>query len=364
MKDGINGDNRNNNGNNYSIAWEKKEKMNYLSIMKNKPKVHICFGFKNGPWGGGNQFLKNLRNYLKENKLYTNSYKKADVILFNSHHRLIKILMLKLLYPKKTFVHRLDGPIYYIRNKDKYKDKYIHFINRIIADVSIFQSRFSYMKNVKLGYKPRIKDAIIYNVTDKKIFNTKGKESSGKKIRLVASSWSNNMNKGFDVYDYLDKNLDFSKYDMTFIGNSPIKFKNIKMIGPLNSEDLAKELKEYDIYVTASKKDPCSNSLIEAIQCGLIPIALHDGGHPELLRYRNTFKNKEEFIEVLENIIEELQTNGWRKVWGFFKFGYTNSEKCIIGSKMYRLRYPISTNEQYYRVMRRIHVNNKFKRQI
>ena len=42
--------------------------------------------------------------------------------------------------------------------------------------------------------------------------------------------------------------------------------------------------KKHDIFITASKKDPCSNALIEALHCGLPAIALNDGGHPEIVK--------------------------------------------------------------------------------
>jgi len=87
------------------------------------------------------------------------------------------------------------------------------------------------------------------------------------KVKLIASSWSNNWRKGFDIYRFLDENLDFSKYEMTFVGNSPVKFKNIKQIPPVESRDLAELLRTHHIYITASQNDPCSNSLIEALSC-------------------------------------------------------------------------------------------------
>ena len=34
-------------------------------------KLHFLFDFKEGPWGGGNQFLKALRNYFREKGIYS-----------------------------------------------------------------------------------------------------------------------------------------------------------------------------------------------------------------------------------------------------------------------------------------------------
>lgn len=70
---------------------------------------------------------------------------------------------------------------------------------------------------------------------------------------------------------------------MTFVGNSPVEFDNITHISPKPSEELASILKNHDIFITGSEKDPCSNSLIEAMHCGLPAIALNSGGHPEII---------------------------------------------------------------------------------
>ena len=59
---------------------------------------------------------------------------------------------------------------------------------------------------------------------------------------------------------------------------------NIKLIPPVDSEKLAQILRKHDIYITASENDPCSNSLIEGLACGLPAIYRNSGGHPELVK--------------------------------------------------------------------------------
>jgi len=269
-------------------------------------KINIVYKFKKGPWGGGNQFLKALKNEFIKRGLYIKIPEKAEIILFNSHHCLEQIISLKLKYPNKIFIHRVDGPISLIRNKDFYLDKVVFKINCEIADATIFQSNWSKLKCYFLGLKRNNFEKIIINAPNSLIFNREGKNSfnRNRKIRLIATSWSQNWNKGFDVYKWLDENLDFSRYEMTFIGNSPIDFKNIKWIKPLLSEELALQLKQYDIYITASKNDPCSNALLEALSCGLPVIALNDGGHPEIVKIAGElFNNKEEIPQLIEKIV-------------------------------------------------------------
>jgi len=249
-------------------------------------KIHILFQFQDGPAGGGNQFLKALRDSWKTSGIYEEVPEKADVILFNSHHELKKVFWLKKKFPEKVFVHRIDGPIQLYRGKDKLIDNLIFKINKLLADGTVFQSSWSRKENRKLRQDFSKYEAVIYNAPNQDIFNKISKKefNASKKIKLAAVSWSNNPKKGLDVYNYIDKHLDFKKYEMVFIGNSPGGFKNIKIIKPVASKELAYILKQNDIYITPSQKDPCSNSLIEALSCGLPGVALNDGGHPELIK--------------------------------------------------------------------------------
>lgn len=75
-------------------------------------KINIVFEFKDGPWGGGNQFLKALKDQFTKKNKYIKDPAGADIILFNSHHNLFKVILLKLKFPDKKFVHRIDGPIF------------------------------------------------------------------------------------------------------------------------------------------------------------------------------------------------------------------------------------------------------------
>lgn len=268
-------------------------------------KVHVLYELKEGPWGGGNQFLKALKNAFVSMGIYADNLDEADCILFNSHHKFDAVLKMKKKYPNKIFVHRIDGPVFLIRNKDLWIDRDIFYFNHIVADISVFQSLWSLDHSKKLGYKSNLFEKVIYNASDPNIFNTQGSKQQIKdKVRLIATSWSANVRKGFEIYKYLDENLDFGKYAFTFVGNSPVEFKNIRHIDPVNSCDLAVLLKQHNIFITASIKDPCSNSLIEALNCGLPAVVMDDGGHPELVgKGGETFNSTEDVINKIETVV-------------------------------------------------------------
>lgn len=265
-------------------------------------KYNIVFDIKKSPWGGGNQFLRALKEELLQNKLYAEKIENADIILFNSHHHLNHIIRLKFKYPEKVFIHRVDGPIFSIRDRDLIIDKFIFRVNKMIADGTVFQSEYSYNKSESLGLKCFNKKKIIINAPSRN-FKAFKKNLFPLKPVIIINSWSPNFNKGFKTYKFLDENLNFNDFEVKFIGNSPIRFKNINNIGPLSSEKLKNELLSSQIYLTASINDPCSNSLIEAIHCGLTPIAINSGGHPEIINNdKFIFDNNKSLLSILEKI--------------------------------------------------------------
>lgn len=274
-------------------------------------RIYIFYNFQQGPWGGGNQFLKALKKEFEKQGVYGENPEKADVILFNSYHWLKQVLKLKSKHPEKILIHRLGPIFHYHRGRfwKRYDKKLIKMTNKISEGV-IFQSNWSLKESLKLGFNEHKAHCVIYNASDNKVFNRDNKKpfNPAERIKLIAVSWSPNWKKGFDIYKYLDENLDFSKYEMTFMGNSPLGFKNINWIKPVSPEKLAEILKEHDIFITAAQKDACSNSLIEALSCGLPAVALNDGGHPELLgRGGELFNKQEEVLSKIKKVAANYQ---------------------------------------------------------
>ena len=271
-------------------------------------KIHILSDFKDGPCGGGNQFLKALRNEFLEQNHYEHDPFQADVILFNSHHNLKNVFRLEKKYPGKIFVHRVDGPMSYRGKSGDKLDKQIFRVNSLIADGTVFQSEWSRRESYKKGMKINNFEVVIHNAPDPQKFSPpKQKEPIGEKIKLIATSWSNNPNKGFDIYHFLDENLDFEKYEMTFVGNIDKPFKNINVIAPLPSSELAEQLCQHDIFIFASKIEACSNSLLEGLHCGLPAVARRLSSNPEVLGGNGLlFDNFENIIDKINSVSRNL----------------------------------------------------------
>ena len=273
-------------------------------------KVYLHYKFINSGWGGGNQFLKALHKTLDKQNYISNDVNKANIIFFNAHQDIGNIIRLKRELPDKIFVQRMDG-LYKLYNHkgDNRQDVSIR-ANEQIANATVFQNHWSRNEYLKYGLKDIKPYAVIGNAPDKDIFHTNYIKKKSSITRLVCTSWSINKNKGFHYYKYLDDNLDFNKYSFTYIGKDPrIQFKNIKKIGPFDSPNLAKQLRKYDIFITGSKYECCSNSLLEALSSGLPAVGLDSGGTPEIIKDAGElFSSEDDIINSIDKVSNDINT--------------------------------------------------------
>lgn len=296
--------------NHFKILRKKKAQSFLYSIINRNfsKRITIYFKFQQGPWGGGNQFLKALSRQLEtlDYRIFTSLSACTRVVLFNSFHIDFK-MMSALRRDSRLLVHRIDGPTFFTRENGRSLDDKIFKINNAISNISVFQSSWSLVETLKAGYKP-VNPVLIQNASDPLFFyNNKKKKllSNNSKIRVVSTSWSDNPRKGGAIYRWLDENLDYNKYEYTFIGRSSESFRNIKLIEAVPSEMLGKLLNDHDVYITASKNDACSNALIEALACGLPCLYLNSGGNPEIVGFGGLgFDKAEQIPGLLELVVE------------------------------------------------------------
>ncbi|TML48823.1 MAG: glycosyltransferase family 4 protein [Actinobacteria bacterium] len=266
--------------------------------------------FAPAPTGGGHQFLRALVSELERRGVAVelNRISRATpACLFNSFNFDFRRLR-RFARPGCRMVHRLDGPIGVYRGFDDGTDARIAQVNGELADATVVQSQFSLEAHRELGIELR-EPVVIANAVDPAIFHPPAARDplDARKARLVAVSWSDNPNKGAEVFAWLDENLDWERYEMSFVGRSPAAFLRIRVRGPVPSRELANELRRHDVYVAASRNDPCSNALLEALACGLPAVYLASGGHPELVGDGGLpFVSAEEVPEVLERLLGEV----------------------------------------------------------
>lgn len=283
----------------------------HISAKFRTADISIFHQFSPPPSGGGHQFLRALwgefehKGFRVENNTISHT---TSACLFNSFNFDFERLR-RLRRSGCKLIHRVDGPITVYRGRDDGSDSRIWQINKELADATIFQSRYSLKKNLELGFTFR-SPSIITNAVNPNIFHHQERLpfSRNRKIRLISVSWSDNSNKGANIYKWLEGDLDWERFEYTFIGRSPIQFNRIRMIPPVTSEKLATLLRQHDIYITASKHESCSNSLIEALSCKLPVIYIDSGSNSEIVCEAGFgFSDQEEIPTLLNQLVDEYE---------------------------------------------------------
>ena len=287
-------------------------------------KVSIGSNIVEGPWGGGNAFVKNLSQYLREKDhevVYDLKDNDIDVILFTDPRYYSEGSAYSANDIKKYLKYVNYNAVVFHRINECDQRKSTEKINQFyvnankIADCTIYVS--SWLKEI---YKHEgiqsSRQYVILGGANEEIFNRNNFQKwDGKtKLKIVTHHWGANWNKGFDIYKKIDDMLiedNFNtKYSFTFIGNIPdrFSFKNSTHIDPIAEKELSEKLKEHHLYLTASLNEPSGNHHIEAAQCGLPLLFIESGGIPEHCEgYGVSFNNenfKEKLYEITQNYDE------------------------------------------------------------
>lgn len=285
-----------------------------------KATIHILCDLKEGAGGGGNHFLNALKECWKKQNIYKETWQEADIVVLNSIHMGQErkfFTALKALRAKKTLLHRIAGPFINYRPNDYLRDQVIYIGNELFSHGNIFQSHWSREENYKAGMKSLLDDEVIVNAPDPRYFFTSSAAlaiSEAEPLKIFAMSWSSNPLKGFACFEELDKSLDFSKYSLTFVGNTSSKFKNIKVLPAMHPKELGKLLRKHHVFLFPSQIEACSNALLQGLHCGLITLAFDGSSNPELLGANGFLFKKNEEIPALLDKIKAQHVSTFQKV--------------------------------------------------
>jgi len=281
--------------------------------------IALLQSLREGPWGGGNQLLKALRHQWQAQGIYVDDPRQADVILTNSfpfgeYGRFRQAAMLR--RQGKTIIHRFAGPFALARDHGEEVDALIYRYFHLVGDGAIFQSQWSRGANHEQGLRQDTPEAVILNAPDPRIFYPAQRSPrAGRKLRVIATSWSTNSRKGFDIYEYLDEHLDMERYEMVYVGKSPRPFHRLRQLEPRDSARLAEELRRSDIFITASLMEACSNALIEAMHCGCVPVARDNTSHPEIVGDKGVlYQGPNDVLHAIDRAAAELDAYRQREL--------------------------------------------------
>lgn len=293
-----------------------------------------------GPYGGGNMFLKALFEIAPElgvtigtrlNQRYnavllmdprpdeTTGIGIADVIRFKTFQPSVKIFQR---------VNECDA-----RKQTTGVDPMLHQAG-VHNDFTFFVSEWMSDYHKKRGW-PCANSEVIYNGVDRKVFFPKQiatVANDAKVTRVVTHHWSDNAFKGEDIHRWLDgfvaQNKDF-RY--TYIGRTGIPLPGSEVVDPLFGPALGERLRHNDIYVTGTVCDPGPNHVIESIASGLPTYAhVRGGGAVEFVGQDHTFETVEQLTEILRRPSHE--PNKWQPPsWDECIRGYVKRMKEVVG---------------------------------
>ena len=293
-----------------SVARELGTEVDLLRSRNGRADLALFHEFAPPPTGGGHQFLRALLGELERRGVtveLNRISRGTSVCLFNSFNFDFRRLR-RFARSGVRFVHRVDGPIATYRGFDDGTDARISEINHALATATIVQSRYSLDAHRALGIE-LVDPQLVVNTVDPSVFHPPDERepAAGRRVRVIATSWSDNPNKGSDVIAWLDANLDHDRYELTFAGQTSETFRRVRALGAISTEAVAAELRRNDLYLAPSRNDPCSNALLEALASGLPAVFRASGGHPELVGEGGLpFDAAEEVPAVLDRLVAEL----------------------------------------------------------
>lgn len=282
------------------------------------PRVAFWNKFTPPPWGGGNQFMMALM--LEARRQGVDAVPNAeggaggcDGHIVNSVQFDIERFTAEVEPGSAPVLHRIDGPISVLRGTPESleSDRECFRINARWATATVIQSWHTLRALNELGFAP-VNPALVTNAPDPSVFHPPHGEFTeppreGKPLLVVATAWSSNPSKGARVFEWLDRNLDPAHHELVFVGNTAARFERARLVPAMPSLGLADLLRTQHVYLAASRNDPCSNALIEALSCGLPAVYLDSGGHAEIVGHAGLpFTHPREVPELLDRIRANL----------------------------------------------------------
>lgn len=273
----------------------------------------LFHNFAPPPAGGANQSLRALVSECERRGVVVGTNvmtRHARSCLFNSFNFDIDRLRRVRQHAEGVrMVHRVGAVTSLYRGFDDGTDAFVAAVNHELADLTIAISQATIDMYRSIGIE-LVSPRVVYNPCDPAIFHPLGRVPfrRDRKTRIVAASWSPNAKKGGPVYRWLEDNLDWSRFELTFVGNVASDFTRLRRLPALPSFELAELFRTHDVFLTATENDAYSNALVEALSCGLPAVYLESGGSAEAVKQAGFgFREREEIPTLLDRLVEQYE---------------------------------------------------------
>ena len=273
-----------------------------------------------GPTGGGNLFLKALYSFSEDfGYKIVDKPQESDFIFVMDPRpdgQDVESFIENLTKYNKPIIHRVNE-IDSKRSRSINIDPLLRRTSEIsqkTKGLSIFVSKWLQEEHQKLGWHCS-NVSVFYNGIDLSLFKDYNNKLNNGKINICIAHWSADPGKGTELHSFLDDFVGkyYKDYSFTYIGRPNFVHKNSNIIPPLYGKELAIETSKYDICINGSMNDPASNSILEAISCGLPTYAPEfGGGSKELVGEDHIWKTLTDVEQLLLNKKFQKNENGIR----------------------------------------------------
>jgi glycosyltransferase involved in cell wall biosynthesis len=293
--------------------WRARVERDALRAHRAPADLAIFHDFVPAPHGGASQSLLAVVGELRRRgvRLELGSIGSSTrAVLYNSFN--FDADRLRLMARRVSgvrFVHRVGAVTSLYRGFDDGTDARVAALNRELADATLAISQATIDMYRQIGIE-LVEPRVVHNGCDPLVFHPHGRLpfSRDRPIRLICASWSDNPRKGGPTYRWLEDQLDWRRFEFTFVGNASTAFRRIRRIPPVPSAELAEELRRHDIFVTATENDAYSNALVEALSCGLPAIYLASGGSAEAVQEAGFgYRDRTEIPGLLDRLVDEYE---------------------------------------------------------
>ena len=327
----------------YKLIFNLYMKISYETKKGIKKKININYGgSRSGNLGGGKVKIKRLKNNFPENIWRFNLiYLISNSVFLNEDT--IKFMKKKSI-PIVLNQNGVFYPGWYDKDwKSKNKEMSIYYK---YADYVFWQSNFCKKSaNKFLGLRDGSGE-VLYNAVDTDYFLPKKRNKTNRFSFLMTGNFSE---KSLYTIENTIQGLAFSRKlgldsDLYIAGWSekPSTIfeiakrynisKNIFYLGYYNQNEAPKIYQSADAFVSTKYLDPCPNSVIEALSCGLPVLYSASGGTPELVDSKSGIglKVKESWTD--KNIIPNPKKlgEGMVKIYENHNFFKQNARNTAI----------------------------------
>lgn len=242
---------------------------------------------RSGPYGGANQWAKQLATFLRRSGYRVVHDLPPGVDLVMGTHLGLSgrlafswedVAAAKARNPRLKVVQRINDND--VRKGTNEMSDALAAANRT-ADHTVFVSGWLRDHHADRWFDRARPHSVIEPGADPAVFHPVGNKvwQPGQPFRVVTHHWSDNMSKGFDIYAAMDEAIAEGKadgFELWVIGRWPssIQWRAARTFPACNGNALANLLRQCHAYVSASRHEPGAMHPVEGIQCGL-PLLYH-----------------------------------------------------------------------------------------